>query len=289
MAQAHGHGEETAMIIDTHVHTRSPGFRYDPAEVMLAIRLARRAGIDRVVQLHNLVTSPDDVEPYSMQNPSPRTVRQSNDLAMRIVREHPDFYLGFCYLNPAHDPQFSQEEIERCIVQGNLSGIKLWIAVHATDARLDPLVHRAAELGVPVLHHAWYKANGYAGNESNASEIADLARRHPQTTVIMAHLGGVRWRGVLDIKPCPNVSVDTSGAQPVAGLVEYAVAELGPERVVFGSDWPIRDFAVQKARVTGAHITDRSKACILGENMARLLRSGKLRQAAPPAKDVLYA
>jgi uncharacterized protein len=100
----------------------------------------------------------------------------------------------------------------------------------------------------------------------------------------------VRWRGVLDIKPYPNVVVDTSGAQPVAGLVEYAVAELGPDRVLFGSDWPIRDYAVQKARVTGAHISAQDRASILGENAARLLRlAGAAAPAKTPAKEQIFA
>jgi predicted TIM-barrel fold metal-dependent hydrolase len=259
------------MIIDVHVHTRSPGHRYDPDEIATSIRLARQAGIDHVVQLHNLVGHPANTEGFTALSPSPTVVQQSNDLAMRIVAEHPDFYSGFCYLNPAHESRFILAEIERCVVAGNLRGIKLWIAVHATDARLDPLMQRAAELEIPVLHHAWYKADGQTGNESTAAEIADLARRHPRVSIIMAHLGGVRWRGVLDIKPYRNVVVDTSGAQPVAGLVEYAVAQLGPERVVFGSDWPLRNYAVQKARVSGAKLSEGAKACILGENAARLL------------------
>jgi uncharacterized protein len=276
------------MIIDVHVHTRSPGHRYDPEEIATSIRLARQAGIDRVVQLHNLIAHPANADGYTQLSPSPAVVQQSNDLAMRIVAEHPDFYTGFCYLNPAHDPDFTLAEIERCVVAGNLRGIKLWIAVHATDVRLDPLMRRAAELDIPVLHHAWYKADGQTGNESTAAEIADLARRHPRVSIIMAHLGGVRWRGVLDIKPYPNVVVDTSGAQPVAGLVEYAVAQLGPERVVYGSDWPLRNYAVQKARVTGAKISDRAKAGILGENAARLLHLDRAPIAAA-TKEKQYA
>jgi predicted TIM-barrel fold metal-dependent hydrolase len=276
------------LIIDVHIHTHSPGNRYDPDEIAASIRLARQAGIDRVVQLHNLIGRSLDGDPYSPINPSPADVRQSNDLAMRIVAEHPDFYSGFCYLNPAHDARFTLDEIARCVVEGNLSGIKLWIAVHATDSRLDPLMQRAAELEIPVLYHAWYKADGQTGNESTAAEIADLARRHPKVAIIMAHLGGVRWRGVLDIKPYSNVLVDTSGSQPVAGLVEYAVAQLGAERVVFGSDWPLRNYAVQKARVSGAHISKRDKACILGENAARLLRLNRVAQTAA-AKDKQYA
>ena len=252
------------MIIDIHIHMASADCRYDAADVAECRRLARLAGIDRAVYLFNLADS-------GGYNPSPDDVRRSNDLGLRLVTEHPDFFLGFCYLNPAHDPAFSLAEIERCVARGPLHGLKLWVSVHATDPRLDPIMARAAELGVPVLHHAWYKATGYAFNESTPSEIADLARRHPRVTIIMAHLAGGGWRGVQDVKACPNVVVDTSGAQPQAGLVEYAVRELGVERVLFGSDWPIRDFATQRARVTGARLTARERAQILGLNAARLL------------------
>lgn len=277
------------MIIDVHVHTHSPGHHYDPDEIATSIRLARRAGIDHVVQLHNLIGHPANAEGYSSLSPSPTFVRQSNDLVMRIVAGHPEFYSGFCYLNPAHEQRFTLAEIERCVVQGNLRGIKLWVAMHATDTRLDPLMQRAAELDIPVLHHAWYKADGQTGNESTAAEVADLARRHPRVSIIMAHLGGVRWRGILDIKPYRNVLVDTSGSQPVAGLVEYAVAQLGAERVVFGSDWPLRNYIVQKTRVSGAHIPERAKACILGENAAHLLRLHRVPQTAEVTKEEQYA
>ena len=254
------------MVIDIHIHTRTQGAQFNQAEVEQAKRLAARSGIDRVVYLFNLGTGGRD--------PSPDDVRASNDLGMRLVDHDPGFFTSFCYLNPSHDPEFSLAEIDRCIVRGNMSGIKLWVAVHADDPRLDPIMRRAAELRIPVLHHAWYKMTHYEFNESNPREIAELARRHPDVTIIMAHLAGVRWRGILDIKPYPNVCVDTSGGQPDAGLVEFAVRELGPERVVFGSDWPLRDFAVQKARVTGADIPDAAKSLILGKNAERILGLG---------------
>lgn len=253
------------MIIDCHTHLQSPDCHYDPAEVAECRRLAERAGIDRVIYLFNLAGT-------GGYDPLPDDVRRSNDLGMRVVTEHPDFFTGFCYLNPAHDPAWSCAEIDRCVANGPLSGIKLWVSVHADDARLDPIMARAAALGIPVLHHAWYKATGYAFNESTPAQIAVLARRHPDVPIIMAHLGGGGWRGVQDVKDCPNVVVDTSGAQPQAGLVEYAARELGADRVVFGSDWPIRDFATQKARVTGADLSPEQKDLILGGNVARLLK-----------------
>lgn len=252
------------MRIDIHTHLFTPGPVPSEAELASAVRLARRQGIDRLVLLGNITAmgGPD---------PTPEAIVAINSHTLGAMARYPDVYVGFCYLNPAHPASFLAEEIERCVVAGGMRGIKLWIAVKATDRRLDPILQRAQELGVPVLHHAWYKATQFAYNESTPAEVAALARRFPQVTLIMAHLGGGRERGVLDVAEVPNVLVDTSGAQPEAELVEYAVRRLGAGRVLFGSDWPIRDFGVQVGRVLGADLDPRQRERILGENAARLL------------------
>ncbi len=254
------------MIVDCHVHlAMADGYRREEVERCLA--LADRAGIDRLVYQFNLSLASVD--------PTPDEIRRSNDLGMEVATRHADRFWAFCYLNPAHDEAFLHEEIDRCVTNGPCVGIKLWISVHADDARLDPIMTRAAELGVPVLHHAWYKATEFAFNESTPAEIATLAHRHPEVTIIMAHLTGGGARGVLDVRDCPNVLVDTSGGQPVAGLVEYAVVQLGAGRVVFGSDWPVRDFAVQRARVDGAALAEADRAKVLGGTMASLLAGAR--------------
>ena len=55
-------------------------------------------------------------------------------------------------------------------------------------------------------------------------------------------------------------------------MVEYAVAQLGAERVLYGSDAPIRDFAVALARITGASLDARTQRKILHDNARKLLR-----------------
>jgi predicted TIM-barrel fold metal-dependent hydrolase len=162
--------------------------------------------------------------------------------------------------------------MERCIAEGGMRGVKLWIAVKATDSRLDPIMAKAAELDVPVLHHTWYKSTRMEPQESTPAEATALAKRFPDVSLILAHLGGGRERGVLDVADQPNVVYDTSGSQPEAGLVEYAVRRLGPERVVFGTDWPIRDFGVQVGRILGADLTVAEQELILCGNARRLLK-----------------
>jgi predicted TIM-barrel fold metal-dependent hydrolase len=65
--------------------------------------------------------------------------------------------------------------------------------------------------------------------------------------------------------------VDLGGGDPVAGITEMAVRELGAERVIYGSDAPGRSFATQLAKVHGAEISDENKRLILAANLKRLL------------------
>ncbi len=249
------------MTLDVHVHPppRQGGRR--PFEALIAS--ARRCGVDRLCLLGCVGEDGPD--------PTPEQVRGCNTETMAAVAAWPDAFCGFCYLNPAHDPGFLTEEIDRTVAAGPLRGIKLWVAVNCRDARLDPILERAGELGVPVLHHCWYKAVGKVYNESDPADLAHLAARFPGVRLIMAHLTGCGCRGVADIAEYPNVSVDTSGSQPESGIVEWAVAELGAERVLFGSDAPGRDIACQMGRILGARLTARQRELILGGNACRLL------------------
>src|SRR5439155_16058795 len=101
--------------------------------------------------------------------------------------------------------------------------------------------------------------------------VAELARRHPRARIVMAHLNGAGLRGIEQIAECPNIVVDTSGGDPESRIVETAVAVLGPQRVVFGSDAPIRHFMVTLGKVLGGELPDPVKQDILWNNAARLL------------------
>ena len=159
----------------------------------------------------------------------------------------------------------------------DVSGVHRWPASNsgarrATDPELDPIMVQAVQLDVPVLQHAWLKTTGNLPGESTPCDVADLARRHPDTRIIMAHLNGAGFRGIEAIVDVPNVVIDTSGGDPESSMVEAAVARLGPDRVVYGSDAPIRHFGVSINKVIGAEIPVEVKRAILWDNSARLLK-----------------
>jgi len=242
------------MVIDCHCHLEAGEL---PQRVL---EDADRLGIDKLV-----VCSLGDYD----YEPTHAKCVAANREVVRAMQAHPDRVIGFCYVNPAFAE--SADEIETCVREFGMKGLKLWVSVLATDERVFPVVEKAGRLGIPVLMHAWKKATGNLPFESTPEQAAWLARRYPDIVFIMAHIGGEWERGIKAARPVPNLLVDTSGSIIECGMIEAAVEQLGAERVVFGSDVPGVELAVPFAKVSGADITDAEKRLVMGGNMQRIL------------------
>ena len=246
--------------IDIHTHPQW----HDPINEMAEmLRMADAVGIEKIVVLGGNLG-------FGYQ-PSETQVRQINDLTIELARTWPERLVAFCRLNAGHAPTFLDEEITRCVCEAGFRGIKLAVWPNARSPALDPVMRKAAELQVPVLHHCWYKTVQKYEGESDPTDMADLAVRFPDVPVIVAHLTAIGFRGVEDIRPYPNLYVDTSGSQAFSGILEYSLSRLGPDRILFGSDAPGRDFAVQLGRVYGARMSDDDRNKVLRGNAVRLL------------------
>lgn len=252
-------------VIDVHVHPYPvPGIvaptPHQAAEYLIA--QADRAGISRMI-LMNLGRTWSNT-------PSPEACRQANDQGIEIARVAPDRFVPFTYVNPAF-PDEAVTELDRTVGRGLAFGMKLWVAVRASDERVIRVVRHAARLGVPVLQHAWIKAEGNLPGESTPADVAALARAVPEAKIIMGHLGGGGLRGIEFVRSTPNVYVETGGSDPETGIVEAAVARLGSRRVIFGSDANGRNMAVQLGKVLGAGISDIAKKRVLWSNLVGIL------------------
>lgn len=203
-------------------------------------------------------------------DPSPDRLRQANDEVWRAVAAFPDRAFGFVYLSPNH-VEASLAELDRCVRDGPMVGVKLWVARRCNDPALDPLVARATTLNAVVLQHTWLKITGNLPGESSPDDLAELATRHPRALLVCGHMGGDWEQGIRAIRAHPNVHADLGGGDPVAGMTEMAVRELGADRVLFGSDAGGRSFASQLGKVRGARISASARCAILGDNLRRLL------------------
>lgn len=249
-------------IWDVHCHLASPLKEPTPeARLGRILEVADRVGVRRLCVYMGMKWSYD---------PKPDDFRKQNDEVLAAISSYPDRAFGFVYINPKH-PKESLDEINRCIADGPMVGVKLWVAEKANLPALDPLVQRITELKAVVFQHTWIKVTGNLPGESTPMDLVALARRHPSARIICGHTGGDWEQGIRAVRAQPNISVDLGGGDPVAGITEMAVRELGPERVLYGSDAPGRSFASQLAKVQGADISPAHKELILGANLKRLL------------------
>jgi len=91
----------------------------------------------------------------------------------------------------------------------------------------------------------------------------EVARRHETTTFVLDHLGKVpmtstalvTWaRDLAELATCPNVAMKVSGViteddwtrwsvDRLRPVIDHALATFGPDRLLFGSDWPVVELA----------------------------------------------
>jgi predicted TIM-barrel fold metal-dependent hydrolase len=249
------------MIWDLHCHFNGFSGRTVEESVSELLRLGDRLGIERFCLYMGRTFITD---------PTPAQLREANDMVLRALDHWRDRLFGFAYLSPNH-LETSLAEIDRCVRDGPMVGIKLWVAKRCNAPELDPIIERAAALKAVIFQHTWLKTGGSLPGESIPQDLAELATRHPKVPIICGHTGGNWEIGIRTVRALPNVSVDLAGSDPTNGFVEMAVRELGAERIIYGSDAAGRSFASQLAKVQGSTVPEAAKKLILGENLKRML------------------
>src|SRR5919106_202367 len=178
------------MIWDLHCHLSGVDGKTPGERIAQIMEIADRVGIERLVFYMGY--------PWS-QDPSPDEFRRQNDQVIEALQHWHHRAFGFAYLNPKHEDE-SLKELDRCVKDGPLVGIKLWVAVRCNDPRLDSIIRRAAELKAVIYQHTWLKANGNYAGESSPLDLAELAARHPDTPLICGHTGGDWEQGIRAIR-----------------------------------------------------------------------------------------
>ena len=249
-------------IWDNHTHLHAVPGDTPEKRMEVLIRCADRLGIERLIVSQGYSTD---------LHPSPELIREENDRVMQAVQRFPDRAYGSVYLSPSF-PEFSLREFDRCVRDGPMISVgELEIDRRCNVPEMDAIVERAVSMNTHVMQHTWLKLDGNEPGESSPYDLVELARRHPKANFICVHTGGDWERGIRIIRDAKNVSAEIAGFDPTSGVLEMAVRELGPERVVYGSDVGGRSFASQLSKVLGADIPDSDKELVLGGNLRRML------------------
>ena len=242
------------MLIDVHTHL----WKGIEAQCRPGILdMCDSFGIDKVL-----------VSSLGGYQPDPEEIRYLNDQTYGFMKEHPGLVEGYCYLNPRHPDALT--ELHRRVEDQGMCGVKLWVATFCDDPLVDPIAEQCVSYGIPMLVHAFYKAVDQLPCESLGENVANLARRHPDAKILMAHLGADCLREMRMVKDCKNVWLDFSGSISHADDLEYAVRLVGADRLLFGSDMPDLAFQCSYGQLIEADLTPEDREKIAWKNAVRL-------------------
>jgi predicted TIM-barrel fold metal-dependent hydrolase len=161
-------------------------------------------------------------------------------------------------------------------------GIKLHPVVQQFepgDPRMHPVYEACRELGLTVLSHTGSAKGGqsFADPKGFAAVLTDF----PGLTVVLAHLGGGRWRQTAELAEAfPDLAFDLceivawAGAPEAPSTDELAqlIRHIGAERVMLGTDFPWYDLDTTAEQVMSLPVLSaEEKEAILGANAVRIL------------------
>jgi len=203
---------------------------------------------------------------YAVVMPSP-TPKPSNRALYETACQERRAILC-CQVNP-NDGDAALAEIRQSATEWGMRVLKIMPAIYhvqMTGPLARRLMETARELGLVV--------NIHSGSEiSHPLAIGALCRRFPDVTVLMDHMGYREWvsDAIEAARDNPNLYLGTTISSFEPTTIERAVRELGPERVVYGSNWPncYSDLAVQAIR--RQKLGAEAEELILGGNLARIL------------------
>lgn len=196
-------------------------------------------------------------------------VRAGNDALQAAISRYPGRLYGYIYLS-ANYPEFIEGELARFADDPAFVGIKVYQnGIPFTDPRFDPAWRGARERGLPVLAHTW---------GGNLTGFDTVAAQYPEVPFIAAHAGSdFNYRAYIDAaQHTPNLYLDLTYSREHTNMIPHFVAQLGAERLVWGSDIPLFSMAQQISKVLFAPIGEAEKRMILGENAMRVF-GGRIR------------
>lgn len=253
--------------IDVHGHygTHNPrGISGLPVELRSATveEVIRRA---RAVDVRLTVVSPlQALHPYG-GNPL-----AANDDARAQAEAHDEIRF-WAVLDPRDGRTYRQ--VEELLRHPRCKGIKIHPVNHAYQIR-----DRGEEIFAFAAQHEAIAMAHCGCPGSFPEDFIPFADRHPRAAVILAHLGHsadgnlARQVQAMQRSAAGNVYADTSSIQSMTSrLLEWAVGQVGADRLLFGSDAPVYFTASQKVRVELADLDEAAKRSILFDNAARLL------------------
>jgi hypothetical protein len=207
------------------------------------------------------------------QNGTPAEFVAGNREVARYVEKYKGRFVGACVVNPLFIDE-ALREMEECRKQFGF----VWVgelcnymkpSYEYKIKQFEQLVEQTVKLGMILDVH------------TEQDEMDYIIEKYPRATIVFPHFGDGNeyvdiWKRIDLVAQHPNTYLDTSGyGHDRVGMLEYAVEKIGPDRVLFGSDFSINDPSTVIARIKHAFLSEEQKQKIFSGNLQALLKRFK--------------
>lgn len=248
-------------VIDAHTHTVSGDYCGMVNNVMIdtdvdaTVEKMDRLGVDMFLTApwsglgHNGIMANEEVLSMTKKYPgkvfgySCANVNYAEDLeaVSQYHEQHPDTFVGIKPYPPSQKRQLNEDVY------------KDWLNF-ANEHHLFALIHAESPAG--------------------ADQVDMICDNYPNVTFILAHSGAsfymARYNAAIANRH-PNVVLDITYTTTGRGMVEFLVDQVGADKVIYGSDMPMRDPSPQLGWVCYAKLSTEDKKKVLAENIQRLM------------------
>lgn len=204
--------------------------------------------------------------------------RKTNEYFAEVINKYPGRFIAFADINSngSYILDEAPKELEYAIKELGLSGLKIHpsnMNIDADDLRLVPVLRKAAELKVPVMYHSNPCLTGFHDNCS-PDKINKMIKVFPDIEFITAHMGGMKyldaWSGCtwVDISFVLSELVQLYGLEQTNRILRI----FGPERLIFGTDFPERNYEIYCSILDQMDFTDDEKKKIAFENINKIVK-----------------
>jgi len=211
-----------------------------------------------------------------------RLCRRHHEVILEAQRRWPQRLIAFCAVHPAEPG--AAREVERCLAEGfrGVGELAWYLEDLGEDLAvyLAPIAELCQHYRVPLMLHINDPVgHDYPGKgRISLAAVYRLLRDFPQVDWILAHWGGgLPFYGLMK-KEAPEVFnrvyFDTAASPYLYRPAIYRLAAemVGPEKVLYGSDYPLLPASRYLKDMEQANLPEDWREMILGKNLAGLLK-----------------
>lgn len=197
----------------------------------------------------------------SVQTTYPSVMRSDGiyeeNLRLREMTQSIDDLFQWVVIDPRQPELFRQAET--LLTSDKALGIKIHSVCHG---------YSILEYGDAIFSFANEHRATVVMHPDRVADMVAFADKYPQMRLVIAHLDDEEYVEAMTAAKHRNIYTDTSGGASVANnALEYAVEQVGADRIFFGTD----SYAVpfQKGRILLSSISEEDKQKILLHNALR--------------------